>query len=327
MDNYEFITCKECNNQFKQLNSHINNKHNMTCDEYLEKYPGSELTSQKIIDAIKLDKEKTKDKRSQQAIEDFRDGKRKIPEKNGRGIGGKRPDISNKYFRSMWEANIARIFELKGIEYQYEKKKMPIVNQNGSLKYTYMVDFYLPKYDKYIEVKGKWEDVAKEKVKLFKEQYENKLIVLEGRQYRRLEKKFEHKISLWENSRKNIKKTKELYDEFLDKDLINQSFEQCPICNSYFKNLTCHLGHHGDDKHKIFYENQMSIIRTLFYDSNVNPSTNLKDYGLYFTYKRCKRLWYDEFTREDRKKRADKLASLGNIKTKNRKKDVNGDLI
>lgn len=329
MDTYDSILCKECNEYFGQLNYHLKKKHSMTCNEYLKKYPGSALTSQKIIDAIKLDKKKTKEKRSQQAKEDFRDGKRKIPERAGRGIGGRRPDIHNKYFRSTWEANLARILELKEIQYEYEneKMKMPILNEDGSLKYSYLVDFYLPKYDAYIEVKGKWEDIAKEKVDLFKQQYDNKLIVLEGKQYEKLRKKFEHKINLWENPRKNIRKMPELYQEFLDKDLINQKLEECPVCGSHFKNLTCHLGHPNDDKHKTFYENQMTIIRNLFYDYNVNGYTNLRDHGLYFTYKRCIRLWHEEFSKEERKKRADKLTSLGNIKTKNRKKDINSDLI
>ncbi|MDF2534327.1 MAG: hypothetical protein K0R18_484 [Bacillales bacterium] len=146
MDSYEYVVCRICKEKKMQLNVHIKNKHNMTVDEYKEKFLNSPITSQKIIDKIKKNKVETKEERSRQAKQDFADGKRKVSKGFGRSIGGKRGDLNNQYFRATWEANIARILKLKNIDYKFEETSMPLYDECGNLKFAYNVDFYLPKY-------------------------------------------------------------------------------------------------------------------------------------------------------------------------------------
>lgn len=320
-ESYCLVECQICKEKKQQLNVHINKKHNMTVDEYKNKFPGFPITSQKIIDAIKLDKTKTKEKRSKKAKQDFADGKRKIPTKNGRGDGGRRGDLNNTYFRARWEANIARILELFKIEYVYEKK-IKLEDENGELMFTYVVDFYLPKYDKYIEVKGKWEESAIKKVEMFKQKYgDKKLIVIEKSLYDKLEKRFAYRIPFWENDKKNITKTPEIYE---NKDLkVENHFEKCLVCKMYFNDWMKHLIHSKDGKHLLFYDNQISLIKSLFHNHEVNPHTDLLKYGVHFKYKQCIRVWHKTFSKEERKGRADMLTKLGNIRTKNKKGDKN----
>jgi len=45
----ENIECKECNNEYKSItNTHLNNEHNMTVEEYQDKYPHAELGMEKV---------------------------------------------------------------------------------------------------------------------------------------------------------------------------------------------------------------------------------------------------------------------------------------
>lgn len=44
-DDNEYVTCKVCGERKKQLNIHLQQIHNMTAEEYLNKYPNSELCS------------------------------------------------------------------------------------------------------------------------------------------------------------------------------------------------------------------------------------------------------------------------------------------
>jgi len=64
--------------------------------------------------------------------------------------------------RSSWEVNYARYLDKKGIKWLYESKTFNLG------KTTYTPDFYLPKKDSYIEIKGWWDNKAREKFKLFK---------------------------------------------------------------------------------------------------------------------------------------------------------------
>lgn len=72
--------------------------------------------------------------------------------------GGTRQDL-NQYFRSAWEANIARLLNYLNIEWIYEYKRFDFNNETEFVL-SYQPDFYLPKYDKWIEVKG-WMDEKK----------------------------------------------------------------------------------------------------------------------------------------------------------------------
>jgi len=82
------------------------------------------------------------------------------------------------YMRSSWEIAYAKWLDKNGIEWQYESDTFDLGNT------TYTPDFYLPKDNKYIEIKGYWREDAKEKFKLFKKIYSNiKINVLDQKQF------------------------------------------------------------------------------------------------------------------------------------------------
>ena len=72
--------------------------------------------------------------------------------------------IYNGYkFRSRLEARWAVFFDAMGIEYQYEPQGYDLGDG-----YYYLPDFYMPKYDVWVEIKGKkltWEE--REKIERF----------------------------------------------------------------------------------------------------------------------------------------------------------------
>jgi hypothetical protein len=122
--------------------------------------------------------------------------------KASRGKAGIRKDISDKiYFYSRWEANYARLQNYLGVEWEYEPKTFDL----GSQSYT--PDFYLPKFNKYIEVKNflwKYSKIRDEKFRKLYPKIKLKLLLKED--YLKLENKYSHLIKNWEykNSRFNI---------------------------------------------------------------------------------------------------------------------------
>lgn len=112
--------------------------------------------------------------------------------------GGIRSDL-NCYFRSAWEANVARILNCKNIKWKYEIKRFffeEIVDGVAS----YQPDFYLPEYDKWIEVKGWMDQKSKVRLKLFQEQFPdeyNKLILIDEKYYNQLRDDYSY-IENWE---------------------------------------------------------------------------------------------------------------------------------
>ena len=73
--------------------------------------------------------------------------------------------IYNGYrFRSRLEARWAVFFDAAGIEYQYEPEGFE-VNFDGKI-YRYLPDFYLPQFDKYVEVKPNMEKLLEDGEKL-----------------------------------------------------------------------------------------------------------------------------------------------------------------
>lgn len=117
-----------------------------------------------------------------------------------RAKGGKRKDLNNIYFRSSWEANIARYYNFIGVKWEFEPKTFIFNNvKRGSISYT--PDFYLPKEDKWVEVKGWMDGKSKTKLKRFKEQYPeeyNKLELITQKEYNEIKKKMSSFIKGWE---------------------------------------------------------------------------------------------------------------------------------
>jgi len=74
----------------------------------------------------------------------------------GRGHGGRRADLGDRYFRSAWEANYARYLNFAKIAWEYEAKTFRFERiTRGTMSYT--PDFWLPELGAYHEVKG-WMD-------------------------------------------------------------------------------------------------------------------------------------------------------------------------
>jgi len=78
---------------------------------------------------------------------------------------GKGKNYKGIFMRSSWETKYAKYLDKNHIKWQYEPKTFDLGNS------TYTPDFYLPKTNKYIEIKGWWRDDAKKKFNKFKKLY------------------------------------------------------------------------------------------------------------------------------------------------------------
>jgi len=87
--------------------------------------------------------------------------------KNNSYLGGYYNHI---WMRSSWEIKFAKWLDRHNIEYIYEPKEFDLKDT------TYTPDFYLPKSNIYIEIKGYWRDDARKKYKLFKKLFPNVIL-------------------------------------------------------------------------------------------------------------------------------------------------------
>ncbi len=78
---------------------------------------------------------------------------------------GKRIKYRGICFRSSWEVLYTKWLDKQHIKWLYESKTFDLGNT------TYTPDFYLPKTDEYIEIKGWWWERTLKKFKLFKKLY------------------------------------------------------------------------------------------------------------------------------------------------------------
>jgi hypothetical protein len=107
--------------------------------------------------------------------------------------GGRRKDLNDKYFRSNWEANYARILNEQKISWEYEPETFSL--SNGL---TYTPDFKIAP-NKYVEIKGWYDNDSKEKISLFLKEYPRLELDLIGEtEYYSLRNVFKSKIPLWE---------------------------------------------------------------------------------------------------------------------------------
>lgn len=105
-----------------------------------------------------------------------------------------RSDIGH-FTRSSWEANYVRILKYLNIKYEYESEIIWLKDKDSNISYT--PDFKIN--DIYIEIKGYWYDDAIHKVKLFRDQYPNKkLIIIDSNKYKKLENHYKNILSNWE---------------------------------------------------------------------------------------------------------------------------------
>lgn len=123
------------------------------------------------------------------------------PPNSNKYIAGKRSDLNNQFFRSTWEANIARIMNHLNIKWEYEVKRIPY-NKTKS----HMIDFYLPETDSYLDI---YAYLDERHLKEFYGNYESDLkIQIIGKElYKELETQYKNILPFWENGRKvnNIK--------------------------------------------------------------------------------------------------------------------------
>ncbi|MBI3627468.1 MAG: DNA polymerase III subunit alpha [Candidatus Sungbacteria bacterium] len=90
--------------------------------------------------------------------------------------GGYRADLGH-YVRSNWEADFARILNLRKVEYAYEPQRFELKRRDGSIC-SYTPDFYTPHDGTFYEIKGWFHDADKEKIELFKKQHPDRRFVL-----------------------------------------------------------------------------------------------------------------------------------------------------
>lgn len=67
---------------------------------------------------------------------------------------------TNGWYKSWFEVYVARFFRAENIEAKYEERTLPVPRGR-----VYTPDFWLPKYDLYVEVKGLWLAAGKKKFK------------------------------------------------------------------------------------------------------------------------------------------------------------------
>ena len=114
-----------------------------------------------------------------------------------RAKAGIRLDIDPKiYFFSRWEANYARILNLKKIKWIHQPQRFKLSTQ------YYTPDFYLPKTGTYIEIKNFLAEYSQKRDQDFRRLYpKEKLILILKVDYKKLEKKYAPIIKEWEFSR------------------------------------------------------------------------------------------------------------------------------
>lgn len=84
--------------------------------------------------------------------------------------------VAGQKVQCSWERNIALKFEELGIDWQKVKSPWKIFWKGKERRYT--PDFYLPKLDLYLEIKGFWWRDDREKMNIVLEQHKHKRIVI-----------------------------------------------------------------------------------------------------------------------------------------------------
>ena len=191
---YKEINCLECNKAIYTTNLYRKFCSHSCANRYHDRYSGvwnRGLTKETDKRVLEISKKVSKYRMGRPHSEETR--KKLIGHLNhnfnGYGRGGFRKDLSC-YFRSSWEANLARIFNYLKISWKYEEHR--ICFEDGSI----LLDFWLPEKLFDIEVKG-WDRDSKLK-KLFISYPNYPIKIVDGETYKKLISMFKDKIPAWE---------------------------------------------------------------------------------------------------------------------------------
>mgnify|MGYP001465051935 CR=1 FL=1 len=157
------------NNLGKTFGEETRKKHKVArLGKTYEEIYGSKEKAEK--EKLKLKKALTGVKRTKEACENLSKSaaKRILEGKHRNNWTNKRYKYNNINFRSNWEVNLAKILEELNINYEYEKHKIKMDNNKH-----YIPDFYLPKYNTFVEVKGCMDEYSIYKYKQMKKQNKN----------------------------------------------------------------------------------------------------------------------------------------------------------
>jgi len=140
---------------------------------------------------------KASEETKQKQKDSWKTGKRTVAKHVGCGITKHREDL-DRWFRSNWEANYARILNYQGIKWVFEPQRFDL----GEC--TYLPDFYLPDEDRWIEIKGYVRPEKEEKVAYQLKEFSktHNLTIIGIKQYKQLEREFKYLIPNWENGKK-----------------------------------------------------------------------------------------------------------------------------
>lgn len=117
--------------------------------------------------------------------------KRKISQKlsiNNKGGRSKWYEVAGQKVQGTWERNVALKFEELGIVWKKLKTHKDILEyeMDGKIR-SYTPDFYLPAYNVFLEVKGRWWGRDREKMDIVLETHKDKkIVIVEKEQYQRI---------------------------------------------------------------------------------------------------------------------------------------------
>lgn len=119
---------------------------------------------------------------------------------------GRREDLGEVFFRSSWEANYARYLNLLIqnnviLKWEFEPDTFIFEKEIRGAK-SYMPDFKITNHDgsiEYHEIKGWMDAKSKAKLKKFAKYYPTiKLILVDSKEYRKIEKQYKTVLTNWE---------------------------------------------------------------------------------------------------------------------------------
>jgi len=123
---------------------------------------------------------------------------------SGRGKGGWRDDIQ-MYVRSTWEADVARIFNLLGIQFEYEPRVFEFRSPSGDVFDTFRPDFFLPRFNLWVEISSWLSPSKKLRLSLLSQQYPDiNFFHVTVDVYSGLRTLFKDKIAQWEGKGRGV---------------------------------------------------------------------------------------------------------------------------